>query len=103
MGEIFTACAKITSTINDGEYHLRPESRSVPLSMIMKKAWVEYYPCGVVGMIVPSSMCCCLFVFNCLRLSLFECFGHHCHCPIFWQCCSVQTIRMEHMVRCTRF
>jgi acyl-CoA reductase-like NAD-dependent aldehyde dehydrogenase len=31
----------------------RSESRGVPLLLFLKKAWVEYYPMGVIGIIVP--------------------------------------------------
>jgi acyl-CoA reductase-like NAD-dependent aldehyde dehydrogenase len=31
----------------------RSESRGVPLLLFLKQAWVEYYPMGVIGIIVP--------------------------------------------------
>jgi acyl-CoA reductase-like NAD-dependent aldehyde dehydrogenase len=53
LGEIMLSCEKIRYLINFGEEDLKPESRRVPLFMIMKKAQVEYHPLGVIGMIVP--------------------------------------------------
>lgn len=74
-GEILTTCEKIRYIIRYGEdalkcLHLltsalwtleltsavvnkRNESRGVPLLLFLKKAWVEYYPMGVIGIIVP--------------------------------------------------
>jgi len=56
LGEILTSCAKIRHVCQYGEEYLQREYRSVPLFMITKTAYVEYNPCGVVGMIVPGSM-----------------------------------------------
>jgi len=53
LGEILTTCEKLRYTIEYGEEALKPESRRVPLLLMNKKAQVEYYPVGVIGMIVP--------------------------------------------------
>jgi acyl-CoA reductase-like NAD-dependent aldehyde dehydrogenase len=55
LGEVLTTCEKIRYVIEYGEEALQPESRRVPLALIYKKAQVEYYPLGVIGMIVPWS------------------------------------------------
>lgn len=53
MGEVFTTCEKIRYLVNYGEDALRPNNRRVPLLLAVKKAWVEYHPMGVIGVIVP--------------------------------------------------
>jgi len=52
-GEILTTCEKIRHIIRYGEDALKSESRGVPLLLFLKKAWVEYHPMGVIGVIVP--------------------------------------------------
>jgi len=52
-GEILTSCAKIDYLIKEGAQILSPESRSPPLWLLTKSAWVEYHPLGVIGIIVP--------------------------------------------------
>jgi acyl-CoA reductase-like NAD-dependent aldehyde dehydrogenase len=53
MGEVLTTCEKIRYIVNHGEDALRPSHRRVPLLLAVKKAWVEYHPMGVIGIIVP--------------------------------------------------
>lgn len=57
LGEILTSCEKLRYTICYGEEHLQPEDRRVPLLMFLKKAEVQYHPLGVIGVIIPWSMC----------------------------------------------
>jgi acyl-CoA reductase-like NAD-dependent aldehyde dehydrogenase len=38
-----------------GEEYLAPESRPVPLLLFQKKARVEYFPMGVIGIIIPGN------------------------------------------------
>ena len=52
-GEILTSCAKLDYVINNGQNILSTESRSPPLWLLTKSAWVEYLPLGVIGIIVP--------------------------------------------------
>jgi acyl-CoA reductase-like NAD-dependent aldehyde dehydrogenase len=52
MGEIFPVCEKLRYTIAHGEHDLKPESRE-PGILMHKRAWVEYHPVGVVGVIAP--------------------------------------------------
>src|SRR6185503_19260894 len=52
-GEILTTCAKIQYLLDNGESHLRPDLRAPPLWLITKKAWIEYSPLGVIGIIIP--------------------------------------------------
>ncbi len=53
LGEIIVSCEKIRFMINRGEHYLSPEKRSLPLMFLYKKAFVEYVPIGVIGIIVP--------------------------------------------------
>eukprot|EP01127_Copromyxa_protea_P005495 TRINITY_DN15423_c0_g1_i1.p1 TRINITY_DN15423_c0_g1~~TRINITY_DN15423_c0_g1_i1.p1 ORF type:complete len:592 (-),score=153.72 TRINITY_DN15423_c0_g1_i1:115-1890(-) len=53
MGEVLTTCEKIRYLVNHGEDALKPSVRRVPLLLAVKKAWVEYTPMGVIGVIVP--------------------------------------------------
>ena len=39
--------------ISEGEEALKPERRSVGLITLHKKAWVEWVPLGVLGIIAP--------------------------------------------------
>jgi acyl-CoA reductase-like NAD-dependent aldehyde dehydrogenase len=52
-GEVLTTCEKIRHLIRNGEAALKPEGRSAPLLLFLKKARVEYYPLGVIGIIIP--------------------------------------------------
>jgi acyl-CoA reductase-like NAD-dependent aldehyde dehydrogenase len=52
MGEIFPVCEKLRYTIRHGERDLKPEARS-PGFLAHKRAWVEWHPVGVVGVIAP--------------------------------------------------
>ncbi len=52
LGEIFPVCEKLRYVIANGEKDLRPEPRASGFLM-HKKAWVEYAPLGVVGVIAP--------------------------------------------------
>ncbi|KDD75634.1 aldehyde dehydrogenase, partial [Helicosporidium sp. ATCC 50920] len=53
FGEVIVTCEKIWWLVKEGEYWLRPESRSASTMMFYKRARVEYHPVGVVGAIVP--------------------------------------------------
>mmetsp|Transcript_11159 Transcript_11159/g.19026 ORF Transcript_11159/g.19026 Transcript_11159/m.19026 type:complete len:586 (-) Transcript_11159:43-1800(-) len=52
-GEILTTCEKLRHLIAHGKNALLPENRSVPTMLFVKKARVEYYPFGVIGIIIP--------------------------------------------------
>eukprot|EP01104_Vermistella_antarctica_P000178 TRINITY_DN1020_c0_g1_i1.p1 TRINITY_DN1020_c0_g1~~TRINITY_DN1020_c0_g1_i1.p1 ORF type:complete len:593 (+),score=135.15 TRINITY_DN1020_c0_g1_i1:39-1781(+) len=52
-GEILTTCEKLRHLVAKGESALQSESRTPPLLLMVKKAWVEYHPLGVIGTIVP--------------------------------------------------
>jgi len=52
LGEIFPVCEKIRYVIGEGERDLSPEPRGSGILM-HKKAWVEYPPLGVIGVIAP--------------------------------------------------
>eukprot|EP01096_Ripella_sp_DP13-Kostka_P010922 TRINITY_DN4364_c0_g1_i1.p1 TRINITY_DN4364_c0_g1~~TRINITY_DN4364_c0_g1_i1.p1 ORF type:complete len:625 (-),score=292.09 TRINITY_DN4364_c0_g1_i1:47-1819(-) len=53
-GEVLTTCEKLRHLITYGADALKPESRRPPfLLMFNKSARVEYYPFGVIGIIVP--------------------------------------------------
>ncbi|HTJ85115.1 MAG TPA: aldehyde dehydrogenase family protein [Polyangiaceae bacterium] len=52
LGEVFPVCEKIRYVLSHGEKDLAPERR--PSGFLMhKKAWVEWSPLGVVGVICP--------------------------------------------------
>lgn len=53
FGEILPSCEKIQWVIDSGEEVLEPESRAAARLMLHKKAWVEYHPVGVLGVIAP--------------------------------------------------
>ncbi len=52
LGEIFPVCEKLRYVIANGARDLAPESRGSGF-LQHKKAWVEYQPLGVVGVIAP--------------------------------------------------
>ncbi|NUP05894.1 MAG: aldehyde dehydrogenase family protein [Polyangiaceae bacterium] len=52
LGEIFPVCEKIRYVLENGERDLAPEPRGSGFLM-HKKAWVEYPPLGVCGVIAP--------------------------------------------------
>jgi acyl-CoA reductase-like NAD-dependent aldehyde dehydrogenase len=52
LGEIFPVCEKIRYVLENGEKDLAPEPRGSGFLM-HKKAWVEYPPLGVIGVICP--------------------------------------------------
>jgi acyl-CoA reductase-like NAD-dependent aldehyde dehydrogenase len=52
-GEILTTCEKLRHLIAHGAKALATESRGVPSMLFVKKARVEYYPFGVIGIIIP--------------------------------------------------
>lgn len=52
LGEIFPVCEKLRYVIANGERDLAPEPRA-PGFLKHKKAWVEYTPLGVIGVICP--------------------------------------------------
>ncbi|MFO0549279.1 MAG: aldehyde dehydrogenase family protein [Polyangiaceae bacterium] len=52
LGEVWPVCEKIRYVIDNGEADLAPEKRRSGFLM-HKKAWVEYSPLGVVGVICP--------------------------------------------------
>jgi acyl-CoA reductase-like NAD-dependent aldehyde dehydrogenase len=53
MGEVLTTCEKIRWIVHNGEDCIGPEERPVPSLLFLKRAWVEYAPLGVIGIIVP--------------------------------------------------
>jgi len=53
LGEVMTTCEKIRWIVASGEGALAPESRPVASLLATKTARVEYFPCGVIGVIVP--------------------------------------------------
>jgi len=55
VGEVVPTCEKIAWVLRDGEAALRPVARpSGPgIMSVMKCAWVEYVPFGVLGIIAP--------------------------------------------------
>jgi acyl-CoA reductase-like NAD-dependent aldehyde dehydrogenase len=55
MGEILVSCEKLRWMMLHGEEYLAPESRPVPLLLFQKKARVEYFPMGVIGIIIPGN------------------------------------------------
>lgn len=52
LGEVFPVCEKIRYVIAHGERALAPEPRASGFLM-HKKAWVEYPPLGVIGVLCP--------------------------------------------------
>src|SRR3989338_8178778 len=50
-----TILEKLRWLKNEGERLLAPESRSVPAMLFLKKARIEYYPLGVIGVIIPGN------------------------------------------------
>ncbi len=70
-GEILPTCEKLRYISSEGEAAIAPEGRSVAaLLAFVKKAWVQYHPLGVIGVIVPAN-----FPFhNCVRFSLLPSF-----------------------------
>ena len=52
MGEIWPICEKLRYTMQKGEKALRPRRVSSGL-LVHKRAWVQYEPLGVVGVICP--------------------------------------------------
>ncbi|MCS6914387.1 MAG: aldehyde dehydrogenase family protein [Myxococcales bacterium] len=52
MGELLPVCEKIRYLLAHGERDLRPEPRSSGI-LIHKKAWVEWQPLGVIGVLCP--------------------------------------------------
>ncbi len=52
LGEVFPVCEKIRYVIDNGEADLAPEPRASGF-LLHKKAWVEYQPLGVVGVLCP--------------------------------------------------
>jgi len=81
-GEILTTCEKLRYLINHGADSLKPESRTPPLLLFLKKARVEYYPIGIVGIIVPwnypfhnvaSAVSAALFAGNAAVVKVSEC------------------------------
>lgn len=57
VGEILTTCEKIRWLAQYGEYYLQRETRAVPpLLAFTKRAYVDWYPVGVMGVIVPWSV-----------------------------------------------
>ena len=53
IGEVLTTCEKLAWLASSGEQYLVPEPRATGRLMIMKRAYVEYIPLGVIGAIVP--------------------------------------------------
>eukprot|EP01117_Protostelium_nocturnum_P002136 TRINITY_DN1277_c0_g1_i1.p1 TRINITY_DN1277_c0_g1~~TRINITY_DN1277_c0_g1_i1.p1 ORF type:complete len:626 (+),score=186.35 TRINITY_DN1277_c0_g1_i1:152-1879(+) len=53
FGEIFMSCEKLEYIIQNGPKFLKRESRDTGLLMFHKKAFVDYVPYGVIGLIIP--------------------------------------------------
>lgn len=53
IGEVLVTCEKLVWLSESGEKWLQPEYRDSGRMMMMKKAYVEYVPLGVIGAIVP--------------------------------------------------
>jgi acyl-CoA reductase-like NAD-dependent aldehyde dehydrogenase len=53
LGEILTSCEKIRCINANGEIWLRPSYRTTGPMMVHKRAYVEYMPLGVLGVIAP--------------------------------------------------
>ena len=53
LGEILTTAEKADWVCEFGEAALAPEARPTSTAMMHKKAWVEYHPLGVLGVIAP--------------------------------------------------
>lgn len=54
LGEVMATCEKVRWVMMNGERYLSPESRCVPLLLrFTKRAFVEWFPFGVIGIIVP--------------------------------------------------
>ena len=53
IGEVLVTCEKLVWLTNSGEKHLQKEVRESGRLMMMKRAYVEYIPLGVIGAIVP--------------------------------------------------
>mmetsp|Transcript_27406 Transcript_27406/g.58198 ORF Transcript_27406/g.58198 Transcript_27406/m.58198 type:complete len:660 (-) Transcript_27406:100-2079(-) len=53
LGEILTTCEKIRTLLHHGETWLEPSRRDVNPMMMHKRAYVEYVPLGVLGIIAP--------------------------------------------------
>lgn len=53
VGEILVTCEKLKWLAARGEQALRPEEREAGTLMMMKRAYVEWVPLGVIGAIVP--------------------------------------------------
>lgn len=53
IGEILVTCEKLTWLAESGEKYLQREYRDTGKMMMMKRAYVEYTPVGVIGAIVP--------------------------------------------------
>ena len=53
FGEVLPTCEKIQWLIDNGEAVLSPEQRAASRLMMYKRAWVEFHPVGVIGVISP--------------------------------------------------
>lgn len=71
VGDVLTSCEKLAWLASSGEQYLVPEYRDVGRMMMMKRAWVEFRPVGVVGAIVPWNYPC-HNLFNPISAALFS-------------------------------
>eukprot|EP00949_MAST-11_sp_MAST-11-sp1_P004335 g4335.t1 len=55
FGEVLVTCEKLQWMIDNGESVLAPSPRPAARLMLHKKAWVEYKPLGVIGVIAPMN------------------------------------------------
>jgi len=53
FGEVFMSCEKIQYIIKNGERFLKRDYRHTGMLMFHKLAYVDYVPCGVIGLIIP--------------------------------------------------
>ena len=70
IGDVLVTLEKLAWLANSGEQYLVPEPRDVGRMMVMKRVWVEYWPVGVVGAIVPWNYPC-HNLFNPISAALF--------------------------------
>lgn len=54
LGEVMITCEKLRWIMNHGEKYLKREHRPVPILLrFTKRAYIDYHPLGVIGVIVP--------------------------------------------------
>jgi len=71
IGDVLVTLEKLTWLANSGEQYLVPEERATGRMMVAKRVWVEFWPVGVVGAIVPWNYPC-HNIFNPVSAALFS-------------------------------